>query len=193
MIASRESIARLLVPLALFASMAATSLGASAQSEAAPAHVHGLIRLDVAVDGPTVVIEMASPLDNIVGFERAPRNDAEQKTIDDAVAQLRSAGELFMIDPVANCKLGPVTLRSDALGLGKSESAPAAAGGGEGHADLNASFAFNCTNAVAAKYIDVGLFAAFKGTRQIDAQIAAPQGQFKRTLKRPATRLAWGQ
>jgi thiosulfate/3-mercaptopyruvate sulfurtransferase len=69
-----------------------------------------------------------------------------------------------------------------------------------GHADLDATFSFNCTNAAAAKFIDVNLFTAFKGLRQIDSQIATAQGQFKRQLKRPAgaqaaqpARLGWGK
>lgn len=173
------------IALALTALLAAP-LAASAQTQSA--HVHGQIRLDVVVDGPTIVIAMESPLDNFVGFERAPRTEAEKKTVEDAIAQLRAGADLFKIDPAANCKLGPVTLHSAALGLGKSEE-----GAGEGHADLDGSFAFNCTNTAAAKFIDVDLFNAFKGTRQIEAQIAAPQGQFKRTLKRPATRLAWSK
>ena len=164
----------------------AAPFAASAQSPAA--HVHGQVRLDIVIDGPTIVIAMESPLDNFVGFERAPRTEAEKKTADDAIAQLRAGAQLFKIDPAANCKLGPVTLRSSALGLGKNEE-----GAGEGHADLDGSFAFNCTNTAAAKFIDIDLFNAFKGPRQIEAQIAAPQGQFKRTLKRPATRLAWNK
>jgi len=169
---------------ALATLLAAAPLAAMAQ---AAAHVHGQLRLDVAVEGPTVVIEMESPLDNFVGFEHAPKTDAEKKTAEEAIAQLRAADQLFKIDPAANCKLGPVTLRSAALGLGKAEASP------EGHADLDGTFAFNCTNAAAAKFIDIGLFGAFKGPRQIDAQIVAPQGQFKRTLKRPNARLAWGK
>ncbi len=51
---------------------------------------------------------------------------------------------------------------------------------------MDATFSFNCAKAAVAKYIDMGLFAAFKGTRQIDSQIASAQGQFKRQLKRPA-------
>lgn len=175
-------------PFATFAltALLATPFAASAQNQAA--HVHGQIKLDIVVDGPTIVIAMESPLDNFVGFERAPRTDAEKKTAEDAITQLRAADQLFKIDPAANCKLGPVTLRSTALGLGKSEE-----GAAEGHADLDGSFAFNCTNTAAAKFIDVDLFNSFKGTRQIEAQIAAPQGQFKRSLKRPATRLAWSK
>jgi len=177
---------RPLSTLALTALFALTAFPLAASAQAQHAHVHGQVKLDIVVEGPTVVIEMGSPLDNFVGFERAPRTDAEKKAVDDAVAQLRAADQLFKIDPTANCKLGPVTLRSAALGLGKPDATAT-----EGHADLHAIIAFNCTNAAAAKFIDIDLFNAFKGPRQIEAQIASPQGQFKRTLKRPATRLTW--
>ena len=165
-----------LTAAALFA---AAALPAQAQQQ--HAHVHGQLKLDVAIDGPTIVIAMESPLDNIVGFEHAPKTEAEKKMADDIVAQLRAADQLFKIDPAANCKLGPVDLRSGALGLGNPD--PAESGG---HADLDASFSFNCTQAAAAKFIDVNLFSAFKGARQIDVQIASAQGQFKRQLKRPS-------
>lgn len=152
------------------------------------AHVHGQMELTVVVDGPTLMIEMASPLDNIVGFERAPKSDAEKKTVESALARLRAADQLFAIDPAGRCKAGAVDLRSAALGVGKAETKAEA-----GHADLDATFTFECGDAAAARYIDVALFTAFKGARQIDAQIATPQGQFKRSLKRPATRLGWGK
>ncbi|RZL64863.1 MAG: DUF2796 domain-containing protein [Variovorax sp.] len=152
------------------------------------AHVHGQMELTVAVDGPRLVIELASPLDSIVGFERAPKNDAEKKTVESALAKLRAADQLFAIDPAARCKAGDVDLRSAALGVGKAEPEAQA-----GHADLDATFTFECGDAAAARYIDVALFTAFKGARQIDAQIATSQGQFKRNLKRPTARLAWGK
>lgn len=174
---------------------AAPFLATQAQAQQQHAHVHGQMKLDVAIDGPTVVIDMESPLDNIVGFERAPKTDAEKKTVEAAVAQLRAADKLFVIDPAANCKLGPVDLRSGALGLGNPDPSEPV-----GHADLDATFSFNCTNAAAAKFIDLNLFSAFKGLRQIDSQIASAQGQFKRQLKRPSgaqaaqpVRLSWGK
>ena len=185
---SRPTVSKVLPRLLslTLAAFFATPFAALAQAQRA--HVHGQVKLDVVIDGPTVVINMDSPLDNFVGFERAPRSDAEKLAADSAIAQLRAADQLFKIDPTANCKLGPVTLRSAALGLGKTEGDAA-----EGHADLDGTFAFNCTNASAAKFIDIGLFDAFKGPRQIEAQIASPQGQFKRTLKRPAERLVWSK
>ncbi|MDQ0069241.1 hypothetical protein J2W34_001015 [Variovorax boronicumulans] len=181
--------------LAISAALFAAAPFVSAQAQQQHAHVHGQMKLDVAIDGPTVVIDMESPLDNIVGFERAPKTDAEKATVEAAVAQLRAADKLFTIDPAANCKLGPVDLRSGALGLGNPDPNEP-----PGHADLDASFSFNCTNAGAAKFIDLNLFSAFKGLRQIDSQIASSQGQFKRQLKRPAgaqaaqpARLSWGK
>jgi len=178
-----------------FCAVLVVAFAATARANPVPAHVHGVVQLDIVVDGPTVLLEMSAPLEAIVGFERAPRTDAESKALDDALAQLRAADQMFRIDPGANCKLGPVSLHSVVLGLGRNEapgrsSAPSPA---EGHADLDGSFAFNCINAGAAKFVEVGLFAAFRNVRQIDAQIAAPQGQFRRNLKRPASRIAWSQ
>ena len=159
------------------------------RSQPQRAHVHGQLRLDIAIEGPTVTIAMEAPLDSLVGFERAPRTEVEKKTLETAVAQLRAADKLFRIDPAANCKLGPVELRSAVLGLGK----PAPAAKSDGHADLDASFGFNCSNAAQARFIELGLFEAFQGARQIEVQIATPDGQFKRSLRRPATRLGWGK
>ena len=181
--------------LAIAAALFAAAPFLSAQAQQQHAHVHGQLKLDVAVDGPTVVIDMESPLDHIVGFERAPKTDAAKKPVEAAGPQRRAADKLFVVDPAANCKLGPVDLRSGALGLGNPDPAEPV-----GHADLDATFSFNCTNAAAAKFIDVNLFGAFKGLRQIDSQIATAQGQFKRQLKRPAgaqasqpVRLGWGK
>jgi hypothetical protein len=159
------------------------------------AHVHGLLKLDIAVDGPSITIAMESPLDSLIGFEHAPRTDDEKKAVEQLVAQLRAADQLFKVDPAGNCKLGPVALQSPALGLdvapGSVQASAQAAGG---HADLDATFSFNCASAPQARFIDVALFTLFKNVRQIDAQIAAPQGQFKRTLKRGGkdARLGWG-
>lgn len=149
-------------------------------------HVHGEVELGVAVEGPAIVIELRTPLDNLVGFERAPRNDVEKNTVDQTVSRLRAADHLFRIDPAGNCKLGPVTLEAPVLGLGA-----AMAGATGEHAEMLASFAFNCTAADQVKFIELDLFKAFTRVRQIDAEIVTGEGQHKRSLKRPASRLSW--
>ncbi|RYF32777.1 MAG: DUF2796 domain-containing protein [Comamonadaceae bacterium] len=175
-------------PLRSTAAIALTLWALAASAQQRHAHVHGLLKLDVAIDGATLTVAIDSPLDNLVGFERAPRSEAEQKTVERAVTQLRNAGALFKIDPAAGCKVGQIDLDAPVLGLGDG-----GAGGKEAHADLEATITFRCADAGKARFIDVALFDAFTNLRQIDAQIAAPEGQFQRTLKRPNVRLAWGK
>ncbi len=202
----RMTVRRLAALLAL--ALATAAAPALAQQKPAPraqhAHVHGKLELDIAIEGTAVTIEMEAPLDSLLGFERAPRTDAERAAVASMAQRLRAADQLFVIDPAAGCKLGPVQLDSPVLSGDKPADARPAAGAKAGdakaaakpaqdgdHADLDASFAFNCVDAARARYIEVQLFDAFRNLRQIESEIVAPQGQFKRVLRRPATRLTW--
>ena len=171
----------------MFKPFLALVLAASALSAAAHqhAHTHGLMTLDVAVDAQTITLAIASPLDSFLGFERAPRSDAERKQVADMVARLKAADQLFQPDAAAGCKLSKVDLESAALGLGAAHDH----GDKNEHADIAVDIVFSCAKAVDARFIDVKLFDAYPRLRSIDAQVAAPQGQFKRSLRPAAARL----
>ena len=179
---SRRCSVLIAAPL-LAASLVATSFVATAAPQA---HQHGAAKLDVAVEPGKISLQLDTPLDNLLGFERAPRTDAERARADAAVATLKAAATLFKFDAAAGCALLRVTLDSAALKLGS----PAPTEAAEGHADIDGTFEFACKDVSKATAIDVGLFDAFKRMQRIESQIAAPQGQFKRTLVRPARRLA---
>jgi hypothetical protein len=157
--------------------------------------------MDVAIDAQTLTLTIESPLDGFLGFERAPRNDAERKRVSDMVARLNAADRLFLPDPAAACTLSKVTLNSAVLGLGDAKKAGDQGHDGkqshahdkDEHADIDIDIVFNCTQAAQAGYIDVKLFEAFQRIRSIDAQVAAPQGQFKRTLRPNTPRLQLGR
>ncbi|WP_200843423.1 DUF2796 domain-containing protein [Pantoea sp. 18069] len=170
--------------LALAASALAASLPAAAHQHA---HTHGHMTLDVAVDAQTITLAIASPLDSFLGFERAPRTDAERKRVADMVARLNAADQLFEPDAAAACRLSRVDLASEALGLGAAQGH--SHGGKAEHADIAVDIVFTCTRAAQARFIDVKLFDAYPRLRSIDAQVAAPQGQFKRSLRPGAARL----
>ena len=163
--------------------LAASSLAPPAL--AAPAHEHGVARLDVGVEAARVVLFLETPLDNLLGFEHAPRSDAERQKAAAAVASLREAAALFRIDPAAGCTLARVELSSGALGLGKVD-----AGAKEGHGDLEGQFEFQCTAGAKASFVEVRLWDAFAGFKRLDLQVATPRGQMKATLRRPQTRVA---
>lgn len=147
------------------------------------AHVHGLAQLDIAVEAKKISIELQTPLDNLVGFERAPRTDSERKRADEAVARLRAGDQMFKFDAAAGCKLANVTLESPALGLGTAK--PAA---GE-HAELHGSWEFDCADAAQAAQLEVGLF-AFNQLKRVQVQLVLPKTQLKRELKRPNGKLS---
>lgn len=149
---------------------------------AGKAHVHGIAKLDVAVEATKIIVQLESPLDNLLGHERALRTDAERKQTNALVARLEAGETMFRIDPTAQFTLGKVELASSALGLGQPDPSE------EGHADVDGSFEFNCADAAKAAFIDVGLF-EFKHLQRLEVQVATPKGQFKRDLRRPATRI----
>ena len=102
----------------------ATHLLVSPPSHAAgKAHAHGNATLDVVVEPQKLTIQVSSPLDNLIGFERAPRSDKERQQTDAAIARLKAAEALFGIDPSAQCKPSKVELSSAALKLGKPDPA----------------------------------------------------------------------
>lgn len=163
------------------ATLALSSLLAASALAGKP-HEHGAARLDVALDGSTLTIALETPLDGLLGFERAPRSEAEKRSAAAAVATLRAADALFTIDPAARCRATGVTLNSAPLQLGSA--APAQ---DDGHGDLDGEFVFRCEAAPA--WIDAGLFKAFPRMARLDVQVAAPKGQRRLVLDRPAQRI----
>lgn len=162
----------LLAVPAFFATATATAI-------AAAPHQHGVASLSVAVDGSNLSIDLDAPLDGFLGFERAPRSDAEKKAAADLLARLKAADGLFKPDAAAGCKLTAAEVKADAL-------QPGAKPAQGDHADLEAQFSFNCAQPAALRQLDVGLFDAFQRLQRIDVQVAGAKGQAKITLKRPA-------
>jgi hypothetical protein len=163
----------------------AAVLLATAMPVFAGPHEHGVLRLDVTVEARKLTIRLESPLDNLVGFERAPRTDDERQRVEAAVARLKAADSLFTIDPAARCKLKAVELTSAALQLGNAKAPDA-----DGHAEVEAVIDFDCEDGRRTGFVDVALFDAFARLRRIEAQAIVAKGQLKATLKRPARRIA---
>lgn len=163
---------------------AAPVLAAGGGHAHAKAHAHGVVQLEVALDGAALSIALSAPLDSLLGFERAPRTAAEKQAAQDALTALRGSA-LFTPDPAAGCVFQTATAEADALQPGAKV--------GE-HADLDATATFTCTRPAQLRRIDLdGLLTRFPRIQRLQAQIVTPQGQFQQTLKRPAQTLTWGR
>ena len=159
---------------------------ASSTAGAAPPHQHGVAMLDVAVEPGRVTLVLESPLENLLGFERAPRSDAERAQAEKLLARLRAADTLFRIDSAAGCTLSKVVLMSPVLGEG---TAAAADKDKDNHANLDGRFEFTCKAGQRAGFVEVGLFEAFASLKRVELQVVTPKGQLKATLARPASRV----
>lgn len=152
-------------------------------AQAAP-HQHGVIALDVALDGTALVVELNAPLDSLVGYERAPRTEAERHAAAEALQRLRDPAQLFTPDAGAQCNAAAPQVDAGLLAPGAKPAA------GE-HADLQASYRWTCNQPAQLRSIALPIFDAFKRIQRIDVQVVGPQGQRKATLRRtsPALKL----
>lgn len=182
----------------LAAALAALLLAGPALAQPQAAHQHGLANLQVALERSTLTVTLESPLDNLLGFERAPRTDAERAQVRAMAQRLHAADALLQPDAAAVCRLQEVTLASAAidpvlLTRGSAPTTPAPARPpGNGHADLDATFIFQCGQPLLLKRIALdGLFKAFSGLRQLDAAVVAPGVQRGAKLGPKQPLLAW--
>ena len=163
-------------------------------THAAGPHEHGAARLHVAIDGDRLQLAFTSPLDTLVGFERAPRNAKETAAVKSMAERLGEPERLFVPTPEARCTRASVDLESPVidpalLGSGAQRArAPAKSHGG--HASIDAEIAFRCDNVRALTAIDVKAFEAFPRMKRLDVQVAGAKKQTGAKLTPRNPRLA---
>ena len=170
---------------------------AATGAAAAPPHVHGAAAVDVALDGRRLEIDVDSPLDNLAGFEHAPRSAKEREAIDRMVASFARPEALFAPSTAAACAVKSVQLASpviDAslLAAHGVTALPAAQSHEEaGHADLDAAIVFDCARPEALERLEVRMFAAFPRVLRVDAQVVTSERQFAARLTASANAIVF--
>jgi hypothetical protein len=151
------------------------------------AHVHGVGKLDVALDSHTLSLHLDSPLINLLGFEHAASSAPDRQAAQKMGMQLHAADKVFVTTPAAQCQATSVKLVSAALDPALLGEQPAPKGqkaaDHDGHADLDADFVFNCAHPEQLHAIDVKLFDIYAGFHKIDVQAVTPKGQSAATLQ----------
>ena len=69
------------------------------------AHQHGHGKLNIAIDGNKVAMELEAPGADIAGFEYAAKSDADMAAIKQATATLEKPLALFKVPDAAQCKV----------------------------------------------------------------------------------------
>ncbi|WP_415845640.1 DUF2796 domain-containing protein [Stutzerimonas zhaodongensis] len=146
------------------------------------AHEHGAAELDAALDGAMLEVELRSPAMNLVGFEHAPRSEADKGKIANARKQLEQPDRLFGLTAAAGCTLAKTELESplfegDHQHEHEHEHEHEEDHDGQ-HSEIHAHYHFECATPQALTGLDLqGLFKTFPGTEKIQAQLIGPNGQ----------------
>ncbi len=145
------------------------------------AHVHGVAKLEVAVEKAHIDLRLESPLEALLGFEHAPRNEKERAAVARMRQALKQGDRLFAPTAAAGCKLVSVEVEAPVL-EGKVAGA---------HGDLDAAFRFACAQPGRLTGMEVRLADHFPGMRRVDAQVVSGKGQSAAKLTAKMRFLSW--
>ena len=146
------------------------------------AHEHGVGRLNAALDGQTLELELESPAMNLVGFEHAATSDADKAKVAAVRAQLEKPLALFNLPKAAGCVVASQELESPLFG-GKPDAdddhdEDAKDEHHHDHSEIHAHYHFTCATPGALKTLDLAnIFNTFPATQKIQLQLIGPSGQ----------------
>jgi len=148
------------------------------------AHEHGVSRLNAALDGQTLELELESPAMNLVGFEHAATTDADKAKVAAVRAQLEKPLVLFNLPKAAGCVVATQELESPLFGDKPDADDHDEEDANDGHehhqdhSEIHAHYQFSCSAPGALKTLDLAnIFNTFPATQKIQVQLISPSGQ----------------
>lgn len=159
--------------------LAAPAAGQQERRQLGP-HEHGHGGLNIAIDGPLLLIELDVPGADILGFEHAPGTPEQNAAVARAEALLRDPRSLFVVPAAAGCRVQDIHLarESDA---------------GQGHFDYHVEYALACTTPAALTGMDFAYFDAFAGAQRLTVNVAGDRGQGQFEATRASPRIEFGR
>ena len=179
-----------LIRLALCSSLTAVLATSVASASAQPAkdhdhdhdtleqhtHAHGSVTFNIALEGELLVVELDAPADNVVGFEKSPRNEAERKAVADANAWFASGRNFAAVPGNAGCRLQSVDFVPPKFG--------------SGHADYRGRFTYRCSNPGAIAWVDLWALRSLRELEKIEVNVITPTLQRQTELAAGISRVS---
>ncbi len=187
--------------------LAPVALAAEHEHREHDAHAHGHGTLDIVVEGDQALIELRIPTVNVVGFEHAPRDDAEHEAVRRALGPLRDGASLFALSADADCAVEVaaadiVSLSDDDLrdegdheadedeNAEHEDEGSETAAGEEEHSELQATYRFRCGAPERLSQVDVRLFEYLHDVEEISVRVVTPTAQSATDLHPGSTAVA---
>lgn len=179
------------------------------------AHVHGHVEFNIAQDGSDLLLEITAPGADVVGFEHAPENAEQEKTLQHAVATLEDSNALFAINPQAQCEIEEVHVEHslggqheehehhdheghDHEGHDHDEHAHHDHDGHEGHdhsehsdhGEFTVQYRFHCAQVGELSHIQTDWFNQFPSTESVTVNLFTDTAQSATSLTKSNTQIA---
>ncbi|WP_218769121.1 zinc uptake protein ZrgA [Vibrio parahaemolyticus] len=177
------------------------------------AHVHGHVEFNIAQDGSDLLLEITAPGADVVGFEHAPENAEQEKTLQHAVATLEDSNALFAINPQAQCEIEEVHVEHTLGGQHEEHEHHDHEGhdhdehahhdhdghdGHEGHAhsehsdhgEFTVQYRFHCAQVGELSRIQTDWFNQFPSTESVNVNLFTDTTQSATSLTKSNTQIA---
>ncbi|TOH47134.1 zinc-binding protein [Vibrio parahaemolyticus] len=180
------------------------------------AHVHGHVEFNIAQDGSDLLLEITAPGADVVGFEHAPENAEQEKTLQHAVATLEDSNTLFAINPQAQCEIEEVHVEHslggqheehehhDHEGHDHDEHAHHDHDGHDGHegheghdhsehsdhGEFTVQYRFHCAQVGELSHIQTDWFNQFPSTESVNVNLFTDTTQSATSLTKSNTQIA---
>ncbi len=174
------------------------------------AHVHGHVEFNIAQDGSDLLLEITAPGADVVGFEHAPENAEQEKTLQHAVATLEDSNALFAINPQAQCEIEEVHVEHtlggqheehehhDHEGHDHDEHAHHDHDGHEGHdhsehsdhGEFTVQYRFHCAQVGELSHIQTDWFNQYPSTESVNVNLFTDTTQSATSLTKSNTQIA---
>jgi hypothetical protein len=142
------------------------------------AHEHGKVTLNVAVADTALVLELDAPAANVVGFEHAPRSDAERATVASAANLLERGSALIGTPKDARCRFVSSELTQPTW-ASKDE-----------HADYEARFTYRCDEPKSLTWFEPWLVDKLSHVTELRVNLITPSGQRTETAESSHVRIS---
>jgi hypothetical protein len=183
---------------------ASSSLAVAEEHRELGPHEHGRGKLNIAIEGNKVAMELEVPGMDIVGFEHEANTDDQKAALEKAKATLSDVLSVFKMPAAAGCKLTSAKVETRAedehdhdLDAAKHKASEAGhehhAGEGHHHSEFHAAYGLECAAPVKLTSIDFAYFNLFAGARVLGINLVTESAQKHFEVKREQPKLKLGE
>ncbi|HAS7001021.1 TPA: DUF2796 domain-containing protein [Vibrio parahaemolyticus] len=201
--------------LAIIIGLSLSTVATAEEYRQHSAHVHGHVEFNIAQDGSDLLLEITAPGADVVGFEHAPENAEQEKTLQHAVATLEDSNALFAINPQAQCEIEEVNVEHSLGGQHEEHEHHDHEGhdhdehahhdhdkhehdGHEGHdhsehsdhGEFTVQYRFHCAQVGELSHIQTDWFNQFPSTESVNVNLFTDTTQSATSLTKSNTQIA---